>query len=145
MGRSGDYGYMSQDEQVIEELQDEIAILKKDSTPFQDYIKKTRRTDLSEEEYNADMSKYEGLVAPLHYCLGIMTEAGELASLVKKEVFYDKRADGDDIKEEIGDLLWYIARFLDSTDLTFEECMEANLAKLEKRYPSGFDGTGGKR
>ena len=141
MGRSGGNRYYDSEQIRI----DRIVAKAKENPAFQNYIKKTRRTDLSEEEYNADMSKYEDYIAPLHYCLGIMTEAGEIASLVKKEVFYEKQIASDKLKLEIGDLLWYVARLLDLSDLTFEECMEANLAKLEKRYPSGFDGTGGKR
>ena len=144
MGRSK-FNCIGYQDNVLKDMDAKILAEAKLSPAFQDYIKKTRRTDLREDEYAADMSKYEDYIAPIHYCLGIMTEAGEIASLVKKEAFYGKIEPTDNFKEEIGDLLWYVARLLDLTNLTFEECMEANLAKLEKRYPSGFDGTGGKR
>ena len=144
MGRSK-FNCIGYQDNVLKDMDARILAEAEENPAFQDYVKKTRRTDLSDDEYNADMSKYEDYIAPLHYCLGIMTEAGEIASLVKKEVFYEKQIASDKLKLEIGDLLWYVARLLDLSDLTFEECMEANIAKLEKRYPSGFDGTGGKR
>lgn len=45
----------------------------------------------------------------LHCATGLVTESAELVDAVKKNVFYGKPLDVVNIKEEIGDILWYIA------------------------------------
>ena len=41
---------------------------------------------------------------------------------------------------ELGDLLWYVAQATMALDVSFDEVIETNIKKLEKRYPSGsFD------
>ena len=42
------------------------------------------------------------------------------------------------LKKELGDVMWYLAMVLDEMDWTFEEVMEANVAKLRTRYPEKF-------
>lgn len=44
-----------------------------------------------------------------HMLLGYLTELSEIADAVKKNVAYNKPIDYVNIKEEIGDLAWYIA------------------------------------
>jgi NTP pyrophosphatase (non-canonical NTP hydrolase) len=39
------------------------------------------------------------------------------------------------MKEELGDVMRYIAIFCDATGITLEDAMKANIAKLQKRYP----------
>ena len=144
MGRSGGNRVQTREEYLTEKHHAKILAEAKLSPAFQDYVKKTRRTDLSENGYDSHLLTGNDL-SRVHYGIGISTEAGEINSLIKGQVFYGDNYSTSDIKHEIGDLLWYVARLLDTEGLNFEECMEANLAKLEKRYPSGFDGTGGKR
>jgi len=74
----------------------------------------------------------------LHAALGCITEAGELADNIKKHLFYGKAFDDVNAVEEAGDLLWYLAILFDTLDLTFEEVMEKNIAKLKARYPNKF-------
>lgn len=45
----------------------------------------------------------------LHCVTGLVTESAELVDAIKKHVFYGKPLDVVNIKEELGDLLWYIA------------------------------------
>lgn len=45
----------------------------------------------------------------LHCATGLVTESAELVDCIKKHVFYGKPLDVVNIKEELGDLLWYIA------------------------------------
>lgn len=45
----------------------------------------------------------------LHCATGLVTESAELVDAIKKHVFYGKPLDVVNIKEELGDLLWYIA------------------------------------
>lgn len=75
----------------------------------------------------------------LHYLLGIHTEGAELADAAKRAIFYGRPLDRVNAIEEVGDLLWYVARLLDLLDSSFGEAMERNIAKLRARYPDGFD------
>jgi NTP pyrophosphatase (non-canonical NTP hydrolase) len=41
---------------------------------------------------------------------------------------------------ELGDLMWYVAQACMALEISFEEVLERNVKKLEKRYPGGqFD------
>jgi len=75
----------------------------------------------------------------LHGILGIMTEAGELASALSLEALEDIPLDTVNLKEELGDLQWYEAILMDNNDWTWDEIRERNIAKLRLRYPQKFD------
>lgn len=75
----------------------------------------------------------------LHAVLGIGGEAGELIDLIKKSAAYHQPLNMEKLKEETGDLLHYLARLIESCGWTFEEVIEANVSKLQKRYPNGFN------
>ena len=45
----------------------------------------------------------------LHARTGIFTEIGELLDQFKKHIYYDKELDEVNIKEELGDVMWYCA------------------------------------
>jgi len=74
----------------------------------------------------------------LHSVLGINTEAGEILDLVKKNMYYGKNLDLLDMKEEIGDLLFYIQSLCEAIGTSFDEIMRINIAKLRTRYPNGY-------
>lgn len=74
----------------------------------------------------------------LHATLGISGEAGELLDAVKKTFIYNKPLDVVNAKEELGDLLWYIALACRTLNVTFEEIMQMNIDKLSKRYPEKY-------
>ncbi len=41
---------------------------------------------------------------------------------------------------EMGDVMWYVAQACMALDISFDEVIEGNIKKLEKRYPGGkFD------
>jgi len=69
-----------------------------------------------------------------HMATGISSEAGELLDAIKKVVAYNKPADRVNIVEELGDLEFYMAGLRQAFDITREETLEANIAKLGKRY-----------
>jgi NTP pyrophosphatase (non-canonical NTP hydrolase) len=73
------------------------------------------------------------------YGLGIAGEAGECADLIKKHIGHGHPLDVVKLKLELGDVLWYVAGLAELAGLTLSEVASANLAKLEKRYPSGFN------
>tara|TARA_Y100001968_G_scaffold267427_1_gene257375 strand:- start:404 stop:733 length:330 start_codon:yes stop_codon:yes gene_type:complete len=78
---------------------------------------------------------------PIYPTLGLSGEAGEVAEKVKK-VLRDKNGVFDlnareQIKLELGDVLWYVSQL--SSELGFEllDVAEANLKKLSSRAKRG--------
>ena len=85
---------------------------------------------------NDDLANIDPAI--LHAIIGVGSESGELLDALKRALVYHVPLDFDNIKEEIGDLLHYIARLIDTCGWTFEEVMETNVQKLLKRYPNGY-------
>lgn len=77
-------------------------------------------------------------VRSLHVVLGLCSEVGEFADQLKKHIFYGKPLDVINLKEEIGDLDWYIALACDILKTTLSEIQATNIAKLRQRYPEKF-------
>lgn len=71
--------------------------------------------------------------------LGIAGEAGEVADMIKKVVGHRHPMDLEKFKLELGDVLWYVADLCTLAGFTMEEVMEANIEKLLKRYPNGWN------
>tara|TARA_Y100001978_G_scaffold174616_1_gene166322 strand:+ start:268 stop:672 length:405 start_codon:yes stop_codon:yes gene_type:complete len=75
--------------------------------------------------------------------VGINAEGGEFLEIIKKMVFQGKpwnKDNRDHLIIELGDLLWYVAQATMALEVSFDEVIEKNIKKLEKRYPSGsFD------
>ena len=70
----------------------------------------------------------------MHMAIGISGEAGELLDAVKKQVIYRKPLDMENVIEELGDLEFYMEGVRQAVGLTREQCLEANITKLGKRY-----------
>ena len=73
--------------------------------------------------------------------LGLVNEAGEVAGKIKK-IFRDRNGqiteeDREALKQELGDVLWYLAQICTELDLSLEEVAEANLVKLFSRLERG--------
>ena len=75
----------------------------------------------------------------IHAVLGIQSEGGELADNVKKWKYYFQNLDVENLKEELGDCLWYIALACNACGFSLSDVMEGNIRKLQKRYPQKFD------
>lgn len=73
-----------------------------------------------------------------HAAMGIGSEAGEIMTTVKRHFAYNQPLDRVNIKEELGDLLYFMQMLMNATDMTLEQVMMENMAKLEKRYPQGY-------
>ena len=75
--------------------------------------------------------------------VGISAEGGEFMEIVKKMVFQGKPWDEhnrEHLTIELGDVMWYVAQACMALDISFDEVIERNIKKLEKRYPGGsFD------
>jgi NTP pyrophosphatase (non-canonical NTP hydrolase) len=70
--------------------------------------------------------------------LGLAGEAGEFANLVKKMTAHGHPFDPDSLKDELGDVLWYLAEAATASGLNLGEIAQENVDKLLKRYPEGF-------
>lgn len=78
----------------------------------------------------------------LHAGMGLVTEAGEFMDMLKKHIFYGKIIDFVNLKEELGDLLWYIGIAAQELgEESFERIMETNIGKLKARYGDKFGET----
>lgn len=94
------------------------------------------------EDYQAEAkvtALYPKRLSNLEYpTLGLAGEAGEVANIVKKiqrdfggEITDETRAK---LKDELGDVLWYISACADELGLTLTEIAEFNVQKLAKRH-----------
>lgn len=73
-----------------------------------------------------------------HAVLGLAGEVGELACAIEKWVHYGQSLDETNVKEELGDILWYVALACNALGIPMLGVMEANIAKLKNRYPEKY-------
>lgn len=104
----------------------------------EEYVEKAARTDLPGYAVVAHRLQNEEVCKLLHAVIGLVTEAGEAADMMKKHIFYGKPIDKVNLAEEVGDLLWYAAIVCRLTGLSVEQLMEMNINKLAKRFPEKF-------
>lgn len=84
---------------------------------------------------NHSLSREETLRHSLFEMCG---ELGEIHSIYQK-VYQGHKIVVDDLKKEVGDLLWGIAEFCTVNGWSMEEVAKLNIDKLRKRYPNGFE------
>jgi NTP pyrophosphatase (non-canonical NTP hydrolase) len=97
---------------------------------------------LTFEEYQRQASEtalYPKRLQNLEYpTLGLAGEAGEVANIVKKiqRDFGGKLTEEIrlKLKDELGDVLWYISACADELGLTLEQIAEFNVKKLAERH-----------
>lgn len=83
----------------------------------------------------------------IYPALGLAGEAGEVANKIKK-VLRDHQGNvpeemKQDLKKELGDVLWYVAALATDLHLDLDEIAEENLQKLESRQERGVLGGSG--
>ena len=100
---------------------------------FDEYQKLATRTatfDGKQKEYQL-----------MYLTLGVTGEAGEIAEKVKKLVRNDDGAISDEkrdeLKSEIGDVLWYLSQLSRVLGLDFSIVAQANIDKLADRAARG--------
>ena len=77
--------------------------------------------------------------------LGLAGEASEVGQIIKKWAWHGKSLDRDKIRDELSDVLWYVADLASALNLDLDEIATHNVEKLWLRYPNGFTPDGGKR
>lgn len=104
---------------------------------FKTYQKDSRQT----AKYTAAGKNF------IYPTLGLASEAGEVAGKVKKIMRDDGMAVSaekrEQIKDELGDVLWYVAQVATEFDLDLEEIAQNNLTKLLSRMERGVLGGSG--
>jgi len=92
---------------------------------YQEFCETTAKKDFGDKEK-----------ALADWGLGVAGEAGDLAGCIKKTLFHNNdQTDGT--RENIGDVMWYLAMICNYYDWDFEEVLLENIAKLKERYSSG--------
>ena len=71
--------------------------------------------------------------------MGLCGESGEAIDIVKKHLAQGHELDKEKLAKELGDIAWYLAETATALDLNLEDIFRANIDKLKKRYPEGFD------
>ena len=71
--------------------------------------------------------------------MGLCGESGEAIDIVKKWLAQGHELDKEKLAKELGDIAWYLAETATALELNLEDIFEANIEKLKKRYPEGFD------
>ena len=85
---------------------------------------------------NPALSKKDVLINGV---MGLCGESGEAIDIVKKYLAQGHALDKEKLAKELGDIAWYLAETATALDLNLEDIFEANIEKLRKRYPEGFD------
>ncbi len=94
----------------------------------------TSQLEKLEKESNVNMALL------LTGSIGIASEGGEFAEIVKKCIFQGKPLDNETIfhaKRELGDIIWYWVNSCRALDLDPNDVMAENVEKLKSRYPGG--------
>jgi NTP pyrophosphatase (non-canonical NTP hydrolase) len=73
-----------------------------------------------------------------YLALGLTGEAGEVAEIIKKNERHGKSINREHLREELGDVLWYLTVLAEMNGLTLAEIAVENINKLKARYPQGF-------
>ena len=118
---------------------------------YQEVCKKTSKKDFN--------SKAEEIMT---WGLGISGEAGDVAGCIENLEFSKKNFDiisfgnvnqskfsikktfvhdkdvREGIRENLGDVLWYIGSICNFFDWSMQDILEENVAKLKQRFPEGF-------
>ena len=107
----------------------EICNEKSEGLTANDYQRQAMKT------LNSKLSRQEILINGV---MGLCGESGEAIDIVKKHLFHGHPLDREALKKELGDIAWYLAETAYALDISLEEILSANIAKLKQRYPEGF-------
>jgi len=108
---------------------------------FDEYQKKAISTDAFDGERSIETPAFFSKL------LGLVGETGEIAEKFKK-IYRDNGGkitpeQIEDIKKELGDVLWYTATVSEYLGIPFDEVAELNIKKLASRKARGKVGGSG--
>lgn len=102
-------------------------------------------------EFVREINKTHGQIYnEQHMVFGLLEEVGELAGLYKRKYRQDfsgiSYINQEDLKSELGDILFYYIGFIDEHNLSLEEIIRHNIEKLVDRKERGvLEGKGDHR
>lgn len=91
--------------------------------------------ELAMKTLNSELSKKDVLINSV---MGLCGESGEAIDIVKKWLAQGHELDKKHLVKELGDIAWYLAEAAYALDMPLEDIFQANIDKLKKRYPEGF-------
>ncbi|MEM0123430.1 MAG: nucleoside triphosphate pyrophosphohydrolase family protein [Conexivisphaerales archaeon] len=86
---------------------------------------------------------YPTYLAKYYLTLGLTGEAGEVANKIKKEIRDNEPVNEEEIKSELGDVLWYLSELALAYGFNLEEIAKSNIRKLQDRKSRGTLGGSG--
>lgn len=92
--------------------------------------------ELAMATLNPELNKKDVLINSV---MGLCGESGEAIDIVKKWLAQGHELDKERLAKELGDIAWYLAEASTALDLPLEQILQANIDKLKKRYPNGFE------
>ena len=119
-----------------------------DSCPFGEIPTLPTETELDDYEKfcaTTDLNLGRDYPADMYYALELANEAGEVAGKIKK-AYRDGVLDVRALEQELGDVLWPLARLANFHGLTLRGVLAANIEKLSSRQERGkLHGSGDNR
>jgi len=111
---------------------------KRTSINASDFVKGVLRTEKS--DYSPVVSRLSRTdnVRLLHGAMIASKESGELVDQMYRHIYYGANLDHVNLIEELGDIMFGIGLMADELNVSIEQIMGANNAKLRARYPDGF-------
>ena len=85
---------------------------------------------------NPELSQKDVLINSV---MGLCGESGEAIDIVKKWLAQGHELDKAKLAKELGDIAWYLAEAATALEIPLEDIFSANIEKLRKRFPEGFD------
>ena len=73
-----------------------------------------------------------------HALHGMVSEIGELHAVYQK-IYQGHEANEEHMMRELGDLMWFVCEYCTAKGWELEQVARANIEKLKKRYPEGFN------
>ena len=92
--------------------------------------------ELAMTTLNLELTKKDVLINSV---MGLCGESGEAIDIVKKWMAQGHELDKEHLTKELGDIAWYLAEAATALEIPLDDILQANIDKLKKRYPDGFD------
>lgn len=103
--------------------------------PGANYVDDSRNM-IIDDIFGKEISEDVKAISLIHGIMGLWTENAELTEwLFNTNTEHMDRAN---LKEEIGDHLWYLAELCAGGSLSLQDCAVTNIAKLRTRFPNRF-------
>jgi len=104
---------------------------------FDDYQSSAKTTAIYPKQLNRGI---------YYTAIGLAGEVGELLNKIKKIARDNAPVDTEALKDEMGDVLWYLSQIATELGISISDVAEANLNKLKGRKQRGvISGSGDKR